>query len=674
VIVTAVTLTDFGAFRGRQTVGLTPRRSRPIILFGGKNGAGKSTLLEAIRLCLYGLGALGSRVSKEDYLAYLERKIHSNPDHLIQANFASVALEFQYADVDAVHTYRVTRSWERRGAHRITEHLDLERDGKPLDELSVEHWQDFVRDLVPQGVSQLFFFDGEKIQQLAEDTSDRSTLAEAIKSLLGLDLVERLQADLSIYVSRLAATGDESDRREVEDLEAEIAATRQVLEEARTLRSEQESRVGRLKTEIGRVEKRLASEGGSFARNRESLIQARAALRAEITLHENMIRQLAAGLLPVALIPVLCRELADQLGKEERSLQAEAADRCIAAWREEILTKLRRSGFWAGAPRVTPKVQKEITDRMAELLRPTSVAEGGERADRVHELSPPIQRQVLGWIEQSISETAPTVRKAGAELERLFRELHGVEEKIRKIPADDVLRPLLEELHRLHDELAGAGKEALLSNEKIHTTELKLGELERRYGQAVEGLAARAAHGSKIRLVPKVQKVLEEYKARRIDEKVMQLQTAVSECFNILMRKKDVVRKIVIDPIDFSVALYDRQERSVPKEQLSAGEKQIYAIAMLWALARTSGRALPVIIDTPLARLDSDHRRLLVREYLPKASHQVVVLSTDTEVDQSYFAQLRSKVAHAYRLEFEPDDHGTRVLPGYFWKGGDEAE
>ena len=82
------------------------------------------------------------------------------------------------------------------------------------------------------------------------------------------------------------------------------------------------------------------------------------------------------------------------------------------------------------------------------------------------------------------------------------------------------------------------------------------------------------------------------------------------------------MRRVAISSKDFSVVLFDREDRPLPKDSLSAGEKQIYAIAMLWSLARTSGRPLPVIIDTPLGRLDSDHRRLLVERYFPHASHQ----------------------------------------------------
>ena len=80
MILTSLTVENFGLFRGGHTLQLAPCPARPIVLFGGKNGAGKSTLFEAIRLCLYGPGACGSRISREDYLAYLDGRIHSSPD------------------------------------------------------------------------------------------------------------------------------------------------------------------------------------------------------------------------------------------------------------------------------------------------------------------------------------------------------------------------------------------------------------------------------------------------------------------------------------------------------------------------------------------------------------------------------------------------------------------
>ena len=87
---------------------------------------------------------------------------------------------------------------------------------------------------------------------------------------------------------------------------------------------------------------------------------------------------------------------------------------------------------------------------------------------------------------------------------------------------------------------------------------------------------------------------------------------------------------------------------------------------MLWALARTSGRPLPMIIDTPLARLDSEHRNTLVERYFPEASHQVIVLSTDTEVDDALLERLGPSISHTYRLDFDPVRGATTATLGYF--------
>ena len=64
--------------------------------------------------------------------------------------------------------------------------------------------------------------------------------------------------------------------------------------------------------------------------------------------------------------------------------------------------------------------------------------------------------------------------------------------------------------------------------------------------------------------------------------------------------------------------MFDKNQKLIPVNMLSAGEKQIYAISVLWALAKISGRALPMIIDTPLGRLDVHHRDQLVKTSFPK--------------------------------------------------------
>lgn len=670
MILTNIKLNDFGVFRGQHEIRLAPRARRPVILCGGKNGAGKSTLLEAIRLGLYGPGAVGQRISKDEYFRHLANMIHSNPNCLIQPTQASVAIEFEYSDIDGLHTYEVKRSWERRTANKLLEDLQVQRDGKPLDEIAAEHWQDFVRDLIPPGVSQLFFFDGEKIQELAEDSTDQKTLAEAIKSLLGLDITERLKVDLGIYLSRVAKpAGSKQHSREAEVLQREIANAKKKLENAARVRDRQEAKLRELRLAIMRVEEKISSQGGSFTRNRDTLIKQQADLKARISLQEDSIREHCGGLLPFALVPSLCNDLKVRLFLEERSMQAEAGRAFLELAKQQFLKRIHDDDFLAGLKGASEGLRKEIERCLIRILEEPLSIEGVQHPEEVHGLPATDRRQILSWVDQAVNVIPKAIQGTAAELERLYRELHRVEEALQKIPADDVLKPILQELHTHHEKLADAGKMALIKDEEINTLELKLSDLQRRFGQATSRLAAEGTHGSRIRIIPRVQKVLDEYETALIDKKVMQLQSTVTDCFNILCRKKDSLRRITVNPTDFSVTLFDRMNRSIPKAKLSAGEKQIYAISMLWALAKTSGRPLPIIIDTPLARLDTDHRDLLIQHYFPKASHQVLILSTDTEIDQSYFSKLRHAVGQSYRLDFDPVEGSTTVRSGYFWDG-----
>jgi DNA sulfur modification protein DndD len=148
---------------------------------------------------------------------------------------------------------------------------------------------------------------------------------------------------------------------------------------------------------------------------------------------------------------------------------------------------------------------------------------------------------------------------------------------------------------------------------------------------------------------------------------IQDVRDAIVRCFAQRWRKGDLVRRIEIDPSDFRVTLLDHHKRVVPKDQLSAGKKQIYAISLLWALAQVSGRPLPMVIDTPLGRLDSDHRGHLVKRYFPHASHQVIVLSTDTEIDQAYFRALGPSISRTYHLRYDEDEARCIVEKGYFW-------
>ena len=219
-----LTLKNIGLFSDTQTIHLTPKDSNSIILIGGMNGTGKTTLLDAVRLCLYGKRALGNRVSLSEYHDYLSEIIHRSSTGNLSINSASVLLEFEYVRDGEKKRYTVERSWKRqRGGKTVKEALAIYENDMLNTELEAEHWQDYLNELIPIGVSQFFFFDGEKVRKLVDDSGHDVFLRESIKALFGLNLVERLQSDLHIYSNRLVQRNSpESVQEEIAKVEMEI--------------------------------------------------------------------------------------------------------------------------------------------------------------------------------------------------------------------------------------------------------------------------------------------------------------------------------------------------------------------------------------------------------------------------------------------------------------------
>ena len=169
-------------------------------------------------------------------------------------------------------------------------------------------------------------------------------------------------------------------------------------------------------------------------------------------------------------------------------------------------------------------------------------------------------------------------------------------------------------------------------------------------------------------LAGRTRETMQVFLGRVTARKIDRLSGFVTESFRFLLRKQTLVERIVIDPATFSITLFDSTGYAIPKQRLSKGEKQIFAISVLWGLARASARALPAVIDTPMARLDAAHRQHLVERYFPSASHQVVVFSTDTEVDRHYYQALQPHIARAYHLKYDEQHRRTVGEEGYFWK------
>lgn len=304
-------------------------------------------------------------------------------------------------------------------------------------------------------------------------------------------------------------------------------------------------------------------------------------------------------------------------------------------------------------------------DLIAEVIKKTHRPTFSDDASILHDLSTEQEKQVRAWAHIALDSLPSTMRSTAEELEKLYREQQKVERDLSRAPQDDLLQPLIEQLADARRRLGEANVEAARRRAEIEQVSGALHLAESNYVNALNTLAATSRDRASLERAAKVQEVLMEFKDALVAKKIKEIESEVTQCFNSLSRKR-VNRVISINPVTFQVSLKDGQSRVIAKNELSSGEKQIYAISVLWALARVSGRPLPMIIDTPLARLDREHRALLGRKYFPNASHQVIILSTDSEIDKEFIPLLEGSVARTYELAFDMRSQRTLIRQGYF--------
>ena len=330
-------LQNFGPYRGRQVLNLRPQvndHSRPIILLGGMNGGGKTTLMDAIRLALYGSRAECSTRGNLSYSDFLTQCVNS---HTPPTEKTRIELVFEHIENDKPVTYRVVRTWEKNPKDG-KDSLGI-LDGKEwLNTALANIWDEYIENLLPLGISNLFLFDGEQVKELAQQETPPPVVVDAIRGLLGLELAERLAADLEILVNRKRkAVADTQDLANLEEIEQKLKQQQEQYKvETQNFESLQEKLKEAEKKQQEAFDK-FVSEGGKIASDRAHLEKQ----QQEKTLFAEQARQamaeLAADILPLALIQPLLIQASSQAEKEFRTQQAQIAKNILLEREQRLI-------------------------------------------------------------------------------------------------------------------------------------------------------------------------------------------------------------------------------------------------------------------------------------------------------------------------------------------------
>jgi len=645
MIIKRLTMHNFGVYAGDNTFEFT--HSRPIVLVGGMNGRGKTTFLEAILLALYGDNS--NAYKESSYVTYGKYlRSYVNRDSWSQDAF--VELEF-IVNEGTRNEYLIRREWDAR-MKRTREKITVMENGV-YSEFLTENWPMFVENLLPSALSSFYFFDGEKIAELALDETNVQ-MKESIRSMLGIRVLDVLKNDLGRSLRRnLKKSGSDTSLEELQALQAKKDELAKKLEEMDQEIEACSQETSALKEEIDELRRKYEVKGGNVVEQRQELMQKRADIKNAILQNKNALVEIASGELPLVLVRDLIEAIQVRAEKEHDDFVMQQALPQI-----EILV-----GDYL-------KENKEKTDQSRHLMEYLKTMTEKRSTDAVYQFSEQSLLQLRMLVDHLLDEVKQNAKDLLIEKEQLKKQSDEVESYLTLDINEKELQDTVELLRDREDKLIQKSAKAMSLQQSRSAVQTELNARTAEYSRNVEAYLQQVElHDDTERMIKYTNlalKLAEEYSAKLQERKTDILGMTITDCYKKLANKKNLIDRIVMDPRTLDIRYLDENGADVSRNSLSAGENQLMVIAVLWALAICSKKKLPVIIDTPLSRLDSMHRKALVTTYFPQASEQTIILSTDSEIDRTYYELMKDSIGDEFTLNYSEETKSTTIMKGYF--------
>ena len=645
MIINRLTMHNFGVYAGTNIFEFTHKK--PIVLIGGMNGRGKTTFLEAILLSLYGANSTAYKESKyNSYNQYLRSYV--NRSHWSQSSY--VELEFVLNE-STNDTYVVRREWD--ALSKITKEKICVQQNGIYSEFLTKNWAMFVESILPSALSSFYFFDGEKIAELAVAKTDVQ-MKESIRSMLGITILEVLKKDLGRTIRRINKKGKSNEPSSKldglrEERDQAISKLEQIDESVRLVAEKVET----IQDELEELHKRYELQGGAVLEQRQKLIQKRAAIQTEITQNAESLIGMAATELPMVLVRDLISQIKLQAEDEHNDFIMQQALEQMDAYLSDFAGEHPDS---TGASRAfVDFVRKQIEKNATH---------------QIYEMSDHALFQINELVESTLQESIDHTKTVFSNKIALKRQLDEVDSYLTLDINENELAAIYDQIKNNEAELVEAQvklNKLLQERSSVNAVVIaKTAEYNRDVETYLQKIELQEDSDRLLKYSNMALRMVDAYALELQKRKTGTLGKTITECYKKLANKKNLIQEIVMDAETLDLQYLDEKGDTVSKESLSAGEKQLMVIAILWALALCSKKKLPVIIDTPLSRLDSQHRASIISTYFPNASDQTIILSTDTEIDHNYYDMMKESVGDEFTLIYSEETKSTSIEKGYF--------
>ena len=679
----SITLTNWKAYKHAAFEFPTPTDKKNIVLIGAQNGYGKTSLFQAILLGIYGEGGfelvtqsplLGGGKQHSSYSDFIKSVLHKNADPGNKSCSVKITLEDDNnIPVEIYRNWYFTSSGDYLSndeSVEIYEGVERRPVGPPTEAEDRAAWyRDYVaRILLPSNLSSFFWFDGEKASIFAEhDMAEQVKMG--INGLLGVPIITQLADNLRGYASnRRKAAPDVSDDK-IDELEKQLDTLQQRLIEKNDRLGKTDPEITRLKYERDNLTQEIATFGvGSQADTRRQMEKV-AHLESEVKLHRSKLENLLANDMALALAGNdLRKSLFAKLESESIRDKWEAGKQQGDSRLDAFLGALDQ-----GMLGVKPNIDDTQRTSVLEIARTA-----WEKL-----WFPPPENCASNYLHPYLNESdRVSVRQHLLRLREVSAPL--IIDRINSINTDDgELKRLRAEISRLESVAPHIEKKRT----RLNVLNSKIGELDQEIGsikrekQSLEGQINKQKEdlgrlyatrnkakpiSRKIARAMTIEKMIREIVSAAVPSQIEAIANAMTIAY------KDIAHKETVEKIDIddrcTVKLLDVNGNDMRNLDASAGEKQIFTQALISAVSSVSGRAFPTVIDTPLGRLDDQHR-MGVLQHLAKQNRQVILLTTDTEVVGEYLDMIESSVQKKYLINYDEETGISSAVDGYFNHG-----
>ena len=648
MIISHIRLVNFGIYKGVNNYSFDVKKDKNVVVVNGNNGSGKTTLMEALKISLYGPYYLGYQTHNDNYYRFIENKLNAYALEYQDSEFSLEIGIFSW-EKGKKNEYSVKREWFYNH-DQLKETVDVSKNGKWLDHKEKESFFSQLQTHLPLNLFNVFFFDGEQLDRLFILNDKNENLEEfhnLFSTLFNIDLFQHLKGDLRKYLkqknvySHLSSHEKEYTHlhEQYENLESAIFNNE---EQISLLKADRDAYL----EELTNLEGDFRSVGGLNDENSNAIKQKITALEEEKKHLDFENKNILNEYLPFLLLSEELSQLLFQLESERTNREFRIMQKNIQ--RDDLHL------FLDGESGLEKNEVSAILEKLKEFFNPD------EDHSLKHDLSSKDYYFIKALKEEANRISPGHLRKNFTAIDRINEDIFALQQQLTKSQSSET-EEILQKIKETQQKITQLDEAIQQSGDRLNALNNDLHDMNEKMLVLRKTIIATKKDENIFTMLDRVNRVIDRFVIESKRQKFKKLEHYATQMFQNLIRKDDFIKGIRINSENGDIRIINSLNKEMPAKNLSAGERQIYVLSLLWGVLKISDKRIPLVFDTLLGRLDKSHKENILKNFLNTVGEQVIILATDSELNDESIMHLTPYINQSYTIDFNSKDRDVTI-------------